>query len=86
MKEKVIKILSIIILFNYIFMQIAPITLAADAGDSTGFYMSEEEFDEANEDGTTKGPDGNKYNNNFAATESTAGAVSGVFAKFFCSL
>ena len=65
MKQKVIKILSIIILFNYIFMQITPIALATDDTDSAGFYMSEEEFNEANDDGTTKGPDGNKYNNPF---------------------
>ena len=85
MKEKVIKILIFIILFNYIFTQFA---FAANEGtqDSTGFYMSEEEFNQANDDGTVTGPDNNKYNNNFASTESTAGAVSGVFAKIFCSL
>lgn len=85
MKEKVIKILIFIILFNYIFTQFS-FANTGGTGNSTEYNLSEEEFNQANDDGTSTGHDGNKYSNDFASTDSTAGAISGVFAKIFCSL
>lgn len=84
MKEKVIKILVFIILFNYIFLQFAFATegepSVEDSASSTS-QSEEEAFNSANNNGNIVGPDGQTYSTNLASTQSSSGAISGTIAK-----
>lgn len=85
MKEKVIKILVLIILFNYIFIHISFATagegmLNSSVSDSAA-HVKQEDYEQGYEDGTYKGHDGNNYDSDEFNNPSTTGAVSGTIAK-----
>lgn len=82
MKKTVIKILIFIILFNYIFTQITFITAEETVDNTTGGLYTKEDFEQADNYGTTQGPNGQTYNNDFGTNDSTAGAVAGTIAQF----
>lgn len=79
MKKTVIKILIFIILFNYIFTQVTFVTAEEDVADTAAY--TKEDFEQADTDGTTKGPNDQTYDNDFGTNDSTAGAVAGTIAK-----
>lgn len=74
MKKILTSILIFLIMFNFIF------GYTSSATEDTTYGLTEEEFNESNNDGKTPDPGGGTSDINYGATKSTSGAIVGILA------